>query len=116
MGFYAQAGYFITGESRGFSSKKGGWTRVRPKAMFWSVDEGNGAMEVAVRFDSTDLSDAGITGGEMTTFTIGFNWYWNPNTRMMVNYVIANIEDSPVNQAGQKGKINTFIIRWQIDF
>jgi len=71
---------------------------------------------VALRFDSTDLSDSGVNGGEMTSFTIGFNWYWNPNTRMMFDYVLARIEDSPVNVAGRTGRINTLIIRWQIDF
>ena len=116
FGMYFQVGWFITGEPRKFDTKKGSWGRTKPKSNFWSKEEGSGALELAFRFDMTDLSDANVNGGEMTSFTLGFNWYWNPNTRMMVDYVMADVEDSPVNVAGQSGVISTVIVRWQIDF
>jgi len=114
-GFYAQVGYFLTGESRPFKVTDGAWSRIQPKANFWTGDGGKGAMEVVLRWDSTDLTDAGIEGGEMDTLTVGFNWYWNPNTRMMVDYVYADIEGSNEEGIGT-GKLNIVVIRWQIDF
>lgn len=114
-GFYAEIGWFITGESRPFKVSSGAWDRPKPKANFWTGDGGRGAMEVALRWDSTDLTDEAIEGGEMDTLTVGFNWWWNPNTRMMIDYVSADIEGS--NELGVgTGKLNIVIVRWQIDF
>ena len=114
-GFYAQVGYFITGESRPFKVGEGAWGRVKPSANFWTGDGGRGALEVLIRWDTTDLTDEAIEGGEMDTLTVGFNWYWNPNTRMMINYINADVSGSNEEGIGT-GKLNIVTIRWQIDF
>ncbi len=78
------AGWLITGEKPGFSSRSGVWgtTRVlRPV-----TDGGYGAFELAVRYDEYDFRDAPRGGyGERTT--LGVNWYLNDWTRLMLNYV-----------------------------
>ncbi|MHC4952772.1 MAG: OprO/OprP family phosphate-selective porin [Planctomycetota bacterium] len=112
MGWYVQVGWFITGESRSFSGKTMAWGRTKPNANFWTGDGGKGALEVAFRYDTLDLSDAGVVGGEQDAFSVGFNWYWNPNVRMMFNYIHADITDGTEGT----GKLNSVVLRWQFDF
>ncbi|MEM8883748.1 MAG: porin, partial [Planctomycetota bacterium] len=114
FGWYAQVGWFITGESRKFKKTSGSWSRTSPKANFWTGEGGRGAVEIAIRWDSTDLTDANIDGGEMDSLSVNVNWYWNPNTRMMFGYVWTDITGGP-NVSGD-ANLNYVIIRWQIDF
>ncbi len=82
-GWYAQAGYFLTGESRNY--KNGKFGGITPKA---NVGEGGiGAWELALRFSTLDLSDADIDGGEADSVTLGMNWYPTPTLRFTANYV-----------------------------
>lgn len=82
-GWYAQAGYFITGESRSY--KNGKFGSIKPKA---NVGEGGiGAWELALRYSTVDLSDADIDGGEADSMTLGLNWYPTPTLRFSANYV-----------------------------
>lgn len=78
------AGWLITGERPGFSSRSGVWgtTRVaRPV-----TDGGIGAWELAARYDKFDFTDA-ARGGEGDAWTLGVNWYLNNWSRVMLNYV-----------------------------
>ncbi len=109
-GFYFQVGYFLTGEVRPY--KGGAWSRIKPKANFWDGGGGWGAWEIAFRFDTVDLNDGNITGGEQTIITFGVNWHWNPNTRVMMNIMFAEIEPS----GSASSDVTTLIIRWQYDF
>ncbi|WP_438970314.1 OprO/OprP family phosphate-selective porin [Methylophaga sp.] len=82
-GWYAQAGYFLTGESRNY--KNGKFGGISPKA---NVGEGGiGAWEMALRYSTVDLSDAEIDGGEADSVTLGLNWYPSPTLRFSANYV-----------------------------
>jgi len=99
-GYYVMASYFLTGEHRPYKTSSGYFDMVRPKRNFnfWGENEerGWGAWEVAVRYSSLSLSDDSVTGGELDDITLGLNWYLNPNTRMMLNYVYADLDaDGP---------------------
>jgi phosphate-selective porin OprO/OprP len=110
-GFYLQVGYFLTGETRPY--KKGTWGRVKPKANFGLGDKkGTGAWEVAIRYSTLDLSDDNFAGGEEANVTLGVNWYLNPNTRMMLNYVSVDAEDG----GGADADGGALAMRFQIDF
>ena len=112
FGWYAQIGWFITGESRSFSKESMSWTRTAPKANFWTGDGGRGAWEVALRYDMTDLNDGAVFfGGEVSQLGVSVNWYWNPNARMMMGYYWNDIDDSP-----DSATINVVVLRWQIDW
>lgn len=104
-GYYASAGYFLTGETRPFKTSAGAWNRVKPNSNF---GEGGGAWEVAARFSNIDLTDAGISGGEQDGLTVALNWYLNPVTRLMIDYVTADVDDI--------GDASFFLVRWQVDF
>jgi phosphate-selective porin OprO/OprP len=92
-GWYAQAGYFLTGEHRPFRRETGTFDRVMPFTEFFrvrtrqGVRQGCGAWEIAARISHLDLSSANIEGGRLTDFTVGLNWYLTPYMRITTNYV-----------------------------
>ncbi len=111
-GGYVYASYFLTGESRPYKKGAGAFNRVVPEDPVITKDgkKGKGAWEVAARWSTLDLEDADLTGGELTDYTVGLNWYLSRNTRMMFNWVRADMDES-VN-----GDADIFLMRWQTDF
>lgn len=107
QGYYAQASYFLTGEHRRYKPSGGVFSRVRPKEDF-SYGGGPGAWEAAFRYSGLDLNDSSLTGGKLHDFTAGLNWYLNPNTRVMWNYVHADKDDV--------GNADMLLMRLQVDF
>ncbi|WP_246420270.1 OprO/OprP family phosphate-selective porin [Aporhodopirellula rubra] len=108
-GAYVHAGYFLTGETRVYNGKGGVFGRVIPKQSV-GKDGGIGAWEIAARCSYIDLSDENITGGRMSNFTAGLNWYLNPRTKFQLNYIHANVWREGESEAG------IFATRAQIDF
>jgi phosphate-selective porin OprO/OprP len=106
-GYYVQGSYFLTGEHRNYKRSSGSFSRVKPKKN-WGWNSGPGAWEVAVRYSSVDLDDSSVAGGELDDVTVGLNWYLNPNTRLMWNYIHADKDDV--------GNADMFLARLQIDF
>jgi phosphate-selective porin OprO/OprP len=115
-GVYAQLGYFLTGEHRPYDRKAGAIDRVIPfeNFKFSPCCDGNGwgAWEVAGRFSYLDLNDENIRGGTMMDATFGINWYWNPYTKLVFNYIRA-MPDSP---QFARSYTDIFGLRAQIDF
>ena len=113
-GFYLYGSYFLTGEHREYVKKKGYFTRVKPINNFkWG--KGIGAIELAARYSKLDLSDKFIDGGKLNDLTLGINWYLNPNTKVMINYVHA---EADLSNAGniRDGNADLLGVRFQIDF
>ena len=77
--FYISGGYFLTGESRGYSASSAAWKRVEPNTPY--SNNGNGAWEVAARLGSIDLSEA-AADNEATTIALALNWYLTNYTRI----------------------------------
>ncbi len=50
----------------------------------------SGMWQLAARYDSTDLTDDPVFGGDEQNLTLGVNWYWRANFKFMVNYVKVN--------------------------
>ena len=115
-GAYAQMGYFLTGEHRPYDRKTGAIDRVIPKSNLGydgkSCHTGCGAWEVAGRWSYLDLNDSAIRGGTIMDYTAGVNWYWNPYTKMVFNYVHA-VSDTA---AFPKAHTDLFGVRAQLDF
>ena len=107
-GYYIAAGWFLTGEHRPYKRSGATFGRIRPAENFRGEKHGPGAWEVAARFSSIDLDDAGIAGGKLEDVTVGLNWYINPNTRVMWNYVRADRESV--------GNADILQMRFQVDF
>jgi phosphate-selective porin OprO/OprP len=78
------AGYLLTGERPGFSTRSGIWSGVHVTRPFTAG--GPGAFEVTSRYDKIDFTDV-ANGGEGDAVTVGLNWYLNDWARLMTNYV-----------------------------
>jgi phosphate-selective porin OprO and OprP len=120
-GGYVFLSYFLTGEHRPYKKSKGVFDRVKPFTNFWIVptsdgpSAGWGAWELTTRYSFVDLQDPTLTNdirGQLHDLTVGMNWYWNPHTRMMFNWIHA-YGDMDVH-----GQTNTDILsmRMQVDF
>ncbi|HEY1711099.1 MAG TPA: porin [Rhizomicrobium sp.] len=101
-GWYAQATFVLTGESRGYSSANGAFTSPKPRVPF-SLDGGGwGAWEMAARYDDTDFNDDpgaagsatppnGVRGGDQRIFTLGLNWYPNSVLRFAFDWQTVDV-------------------------
>ncbi|MDH3284110.1 MAG: porin, partial [Acidobacteriota bacterium] len=120
-GGYYQAGVFLTrGDHRRYKAKAGTFDRNRPARNFGQG--GPGAWEIAVRLSDIDLIDAGLGGGELENVTFAVNWYLNPATRVMFNYVMSDL-DRTEDFADTIGTVSVddaggdfALVRFQVDF
>lgn len=121
-GWYVDASYFITGESRKYSADDGSFGRVKVKNPVH--DGGFGAWQVAVRYDVVDLTDEGIFGGEQKTWIVGVNWHLNDYSRIMMNYSKSDVKEAFLLSTGSsalvgadgKNDIDAFGVRFQVDW
>lgn len=111
-GYYAQAGWFLTGEQRPY--KKGTFKRVKPKSPFSLKNGGWGAWEVLARYENADLNDAGagITGGELDNITLGLNWHLTDYIRLMVNVTDVDTDANAATAADDDPTIYNFRTQW----
>ncbi len=118
-GSYFFASYFLTGENRRYDRRVGDFKRMTPLENFWLVhtprgtSSGWGAWEVAARWSYLDLTD--VRGQQLNDLTLGVNWYWNPNTRMMFNWIHPFTHNSRLSEStNAEGDI--LAMRLQVDF
>lgn len=115
FGGYAEIGLFLTpGDSRGY--KDGAFDRVKPAN---PVGEGGmGALQVNLRYDRLDLSDAGVTGGTQNAYGIGMVWTLTDYVRFLVNYGHLVYRDAAIPAAGgdRDYTVDAFGMRAQVDF
>ncbi len=95
-GFYFQVGYLLGQGKYNYNRNEGEFTQV-------SNGSDKGQMEVAVRYDFIDLNDetAKIYGGSADAYTLGLNYYFNKNVKMMMDYSYFNHD----RYANGKGKL-----------
>ena len=91
-GFYVSGLWNITGETWGY---KGGVPVTN-----LPDDPAKGMWQVGLRYDTIDLTDGTVVGGEMDSITAGVNWYWRSNFKFMLDYVMVDqekgdLEDNP---------------------
>ena len=115
-GFYVFGSWFLTGESRVF--KNGTVDRVKPLANFNPASGGWGAVELLVRYDEIDLTDYAFSptanAGTGKSLTGGVNWYLNPNTKLILNYIRFKGSNSPLNATGKVGKASPIAAKGDI--
>jgi len=114
FGGYAEVGYFLTGgDSRGY--KGGVFDRVKPKN---PVDKGGvGAIQLNLRYDRLDLTDAGVIGGTQDGYAVSLIWTPTNYTRFMVNYGRMEYSDAIATTSGDTSYgVDAFGARAQIDF
>lgn len=84
-GYYMQAAYLLFGGNHNYNTNEGEFTRVTA-----GTDKGD--LELALRYDYIDLNDfdANIFGGAAEGYTVGLNYYVNPNIKFAANYTYHN--------------------------
>lgn len=116
-GGYAEVGYFLTGETRGYKASKGAWGQ--PKVDNPVFEGGLGAWAVVARLDTLDLTEIGVPAGKQDSYILGLNWYLNRHTRIMVNYNHARIiraSNQRLNGNDSENTVNGLGIRAQVDW
>src|SRR5579875_3500004 len=79
-GGYVFAAWLLTGETHGY--RDSGFIDPVPVNPC-------GALELALRFSTLDLDDAGVTGGRERDWTLGLNWYFERHFKLQANYIRA---------------------------
>ena len=108
--YYGRVVWNVTGEG---SSCKGGTPGTG-----LSTNRAGGQWQLGLRYDHRDLSDGnraanpvagrppivdGVLGGKMDIWTVGANWYWRSNFKLMLNYVMV---DSKKYSSTARGFVN----------
>ncbi len=130
---YAEVGYYLTGESRGY--KGGRWDR--PKVLRPFGDGGWGSLQLNARLDWLELSDRvrgggapaapdRVDGGRQLGYELSLIWSPIDHIRFQAQYARAGFEGGPraataapasTDPAGERGfGIDTFALRGQVDF
>ncbi len=104
--YYGQLSYFLTGEARVYDDTYETFGRVKPYKNFGNGSIG--AWEIAFRYQAINLEDDQFIGEKLTDYTVGLNWYLNPATRIMANYVIGSTTADE--------HFADFEMRFQLDF
>lgn len=103
-GYYIQAGYILTGETRPYKGGKFG--RVKPS-------NSTGAWEVFARMEEGDGNHSDIELGRVdaSAYSVGVNWYVANNVKLGVNY-----SDGESNEAGSDDQGKEFRVRLQLTY
>lgn len=101
-GYYITASWFLTGEHRPYSKSGGVFSRVVPS-------KDGGAYELTARLDHSQGEDTDTV--EVDDLIVGINWYTGRNSRIMLNYVMADIDE-----AGAESNYDALLLRFQVDF
>ncbi|HEU4781331.1 MAG TPA: porin [Steroidobacteraceae bacterium] len=107
-GYYVQVSWVVTGENRRYNAVTGSFQNPRPKSPFVR-GEGFGALELAARYSRMNLnyqegpagtaaSNDSVRGGDQNILTVGVNWFMNPNVKMMLDYMMIDMDR--LNPAG----------------
>lgn len=114
QGGYAEVLYFLTGESRTYSTIEYRFDRPVPHNNFYLLRGGGfrrrirlseGAWQVGMRYNYLCLNDSGVNGGVLNGLTLGLNWMLNPNARVYFNYDLTYREfaSTPWTKEGTPG-------------
>lgn len=122
---YADLNWLVTGESWADSYKNGVFGRVKPKRNF-DDKEGWGAFELGLRYSKFDASDfyglikADVDAKKYTTeadsWTAGAKWIFNPNARVVLNYIRTRFDTPIIVNGKQDESEDVIVLRAQYDF
>ncbi len=141
---YAEVGYFLTGETRGY--KNGQWDRT--KVLNPYNKGGAGAVQINARLDYLDLDSSALKtgrtnnfatgvstaapasalsrGGKQTGYLFGITWIPTDYVRFLANYIHTEVQGGPFAAAikptstkpvdQRKYGVDGFALRAQVDF
>ncbi len=110
-GWYALISWFPTGENRKYLPKNGvfGYPAINSEC---------GAVELAARYSTIDLTSASVTGGREQNITLAANWYITSRIRLMGNYIFVFADEDANGNGTLIGDDRPHILqmRFQIRF
>ncbi len=86
-GGYVEAGHVFGGTR---AVKEGKWDRTKVTRPV--TDDGLGALQVSVRYDTLDQQDSGVDGGTLDTVILAANWLATSRARLGVNAFVASAD------------------------
>ncbi|MCA9060685.1 MAG: hypothetical protein KDA85_19370, partial [Planctomycetaceae bacterium] len=94
-GWHVDVMYFLTDDHLEYEAKNGVFGRMTPHdpARWKGEKRGYGAWQLLGRYAGTDLSNAGVNGGRLDDYTLGLNWFLNPNMKLQWNYVVTVVNN-----------------------
>jgi phosphate-selective porin OprO/OprP len=101
-GYYVNAGYILTGETRPYDREHGTFHKTVPKRDF-ELGRGGGAYELVAGWAYIDLNDHNIEGGRASTLSGGLNWYLNKHVKYSFNVISSTLDDA------QRGRSHAWI-------
>ena len=115
FGGYAEVGYYLTkGDTRGYKSGK--FDRTKPAN---PVGKGGiGSVQLNLRYDYLDLTDAGIVGGTQNGYQAALVWKPTDYTLFALNYGKMSYDDAVYAATGgdRSYDVDAVGVRAQIDF
>jgi phosphate-selective porin OprO and OprP len=116
FGGYAEVGYLLTGETRGYRGAR--WDRTKVREGHAIEEGGLGAVELNLRYDYLDLVSSGVTGGTQNGIMAGLTWIPTDHVRFLINYARLSYEDAAIPAAGGDRDYGVDVVgaRAQIDF
>lgn len=112
FGGYAEIGWFLTGESRGY--RDGRWDRTRVRRGGAIEEGGFGAIQLNLRYDRLDLQEGGTQDGLLASLV----WIPTDYVRFTLNYARLNFTNARLPAAGgdRNYGVDVLGIRAAVDF
>jgi phosphate-selective porin OprO/OprP len=102
-GRYAQLSWLLGDAERSYK-RNGTFGNIKPTG-------DGGVWELALRYSYLDLNNKDISGGEERNITYGINYYFNPELRLMTNYIKVDARKNGVTELPE-----IFTVRMQANF
>jgi phosphate-selective porin OprO/OprP len=91
--YYLMTSYFIGKGQREYNKGGNKFSSIKIDRKN-TKDSYQGVWEVGLRFSRIFLKESLEEIKKMSDVTIGVNWYYNPNSRLMLNYIMSQIQDT----------------------
>jgi phosphate-selective porin OprO and OprP len=126
-GWYVQASWVLTGESKKWKADTGAYGIPKPNDPFTTDKAGWGAWELAARYSDLDLNyneglaghatpTGGIRGGDQRIWSVGLNWYPNSVIRTALDYQHVNVSRLSGTGGSLDATLDDVSLRLQIAF
>jgi len=104
-GYHITGSWAVTGETRAYRKRSGTFD---PLPVARPINQGGwGAVELALRYSNTDLTDGILDGGEMDIWSLGVNWWLTRWGQFSMNYrhISLNRFGAQGDSSGLNGRI-----------
>ncbi len=110
-GYYVQASWALTGETRPYDHGCGCFGELQPSTPFTFKHGGTGAFELGARYSYIDLTSRAVDGGKFDRWSGALSWFPTGQWRLEFNYGYGRLQRS-----GLEGRTHFYQLRlqWEI--